>query len=104
MLCESFNNRLRGNAEMSAMASQIEQKLRSKFAPKTLEVRDVSHQHAGHAGARPGGQTHFEVEITAAAFDGLNRVAAHRAVMAQLKDEFAGSLHALNIKAKGTKS
>ncbi|MDQ7018444.1 MAG: BolA family protein [Robiginitomaculum sp.] len=86
---------------MSAMAAAIETKLRKAFAPQSLIVRDVSHQHAGHAGARPGGQTHFEVEITSSAFNGLSRLAMHRAVMGQLDEEFAGSLHALNIKAKG---
>ncbi len=86
---------------MSGMATQIEAKLERVFAPQSLIVRDVSASHAGHAGARPGGNTHFEVEITTAAFDGLSRIAMHRAVMAELGDEFAGSLHALNIKAKG---
>ncbi len=86
---------------MSAMAAAIEQKLKAAFDPPSLIVRDVSANHAGHAGARPGGQTHFEVEIIAAAFNGLSRVAAHRAVMAELGDEFAGTLHALNIKARG---
>ncbi|PHS28969.1 MAG: BolA family transcriptional regulator [Robiginitomaculum sp.] len=86
---------------MSAMAAAIETKLREAFAPQSLIVRDVSANHAGHAGARPGGQTHFEVEIACAAFNGLNRLAMHRAVMGQLDDEFAGTLHALNIKAKG---
>jgi BolA family transcriptional regulator, general stress-responsive regulator len=83
------------------MATVIETKLRAAFAPRSLNVRDVSAQHEGHAGARPGGQTHFEVEITAAAFDGMSRIAMHRAVMGELGDEFAGTLHALNIKAKG---
>ncbi len=86
---------------MFEMARNIETKLERAFAPQNLTVRDVSSQHAGHAGARPGGQTHFEVEITAAHFDGLSRVAAHRAIMAELGEEFASSLHALNIKAKG---
>jgi BolA protein len=86
---------------MSEMAAAIEAKLRATFSPQTLDVRDVSHQHAGHAGARPGGQTHFEVEITAEYFNDLSRVAAHRAIMAELGEEFSSTLHALNIKAKG---
>ncbi len=86
---------------MSAMAAAIEKKLQAIFAPQTLIVRDVSAGHAGHAGARPGGQTHFEVEITASHFNDLSRVAAHRAVMGELSEEFSGTLHALNIKAKG---
>ncbi len=84
---------------MSTMAKTIESKLNAAFAPSALTVRDVSAAHAGHAGARPGGQTHFEVDITAKAFDGMSRIAMHRAIMAELDDEFAASLHALNIRA-----
>ena len=86
---------------MGIMAEKIDAKLRAAFDPVQISVRDVSARHAGHAGARPGGNSHFEVEITAAAFNGLSRIAAHRAVMAVLADEFASTLHALNIKAKG---
>ena len=86
---------------MGMMADKIEAKLRAAFAPVQLSVRDVSASHAGHAGARPGGQTHFEVDISAAAFNGLTRVAMHRAVMGALDEEFAQGLHALKIKARG---
>ena len=88
---------------MGTMAQKIEAKLRSAFDPVQLHVRDVSARHAGHAGARPGGNTHFEVEIAAAAFDGLPRIAMHRAVMAALEEEFANTLHALSIKARGAR-
>jgi BolA family transcriptional regulator, general stress-responsive regulator len=63
-------------------------------------VVDESDRHKGHAGARPGGETHFRVRITAEAFRGKGRVDAHRLIYAALGGEIAGGLHALAIDAK----
>jgi BolA protein len=63
-----------------------------------LEVQDDSHLHAGHAGAAPGGETHYSVRLVSPAFAGLGRLARSRAVHATLADEFAGGLHALALK------
>jgi len=76
---------------------QIEERLIECFSPDKLSVQDVSWQHAGHAGAPNGGQSHFEVEISASAFAGKGRVAAHRAIHAELADLLAGPIHALQI-------
>ena len=65
-----------------------------------LEVEDDSARHHGHAGATPGGESHFNVAIEAAHFKGLNRVARQRAVLAALAEELAGPVHALSIKAR----
>lgn len=81
------------------VAERIRLKLEDAFAPKALELVDDSHRHLGHAGSRPGGETHFRLTIVAHAFQGLSRVERQRAVMRALKDEFAGGLHALNIAA-----
>jgi BolA protein len=81
-----------------SVVSTIEKKLREAFAPDHLEVRDDSHLHAGHMGARPEGETHFHVEITAKAFAGLNRVAQQRAINKVLVEELAGPVHALQLK------
>jgi BolA family transcriptional regulator, general stress-responsive regulator len=71
------------------------------LSPQSLEVIDESHQHAGHAGARPGGETHFRVRITSAAFAGQSRVDRHRAVNALLADELRpDGVHALAIEAR----
>jgi BolA protein len=70
------------------------------FTPEALEVIDDSARHAGHAGASPEGETHFNVEIIAAAFSGQTRVQRQRAVNAALKEEFDSGLHALSIKAR----
>ena len=76
---------------------RIEQALRLAFGPSALEVRDESALHAGHAGAAPGGQTHFAVWMVSRRFSGLSRVARQRAVNETLADEFASGLHALSL-------
>ncbi|MFM9889968.1 MAG: BolA family protein [Rickettsiales bacterium] len=78
----------------------IRMALEQRFAPESLVVTDDSAKHAGHAGAQPGGQTHFTVKIVAEDFRGMNRVARHRAVYAVLEPLFAQGLHALAIDAK----
>lgn len=81
-------------------AERIRAALQTRFAPVRLEVQDDSAKHAGHMGARPGGQTHFAVLITAEAFAGLSRVARHRGVHDALALEFASGLHALSVVAR----
>ena len=82
---------------MSTRPIRIETLLRQHFAPAVLRVTDASQRHAGHAGASPGGQTHYSVLLVAEAFAGQNRVARSRAVHALLAEEFAGGLHALAL-------
>jgi len=77
----------------------ITQKLTKAFAPESLSVVDESHLHAGHAGARPGGETHYRVHIVSDAFRGKSRVDRHRMINATLAGELAGSVHALAIHA-----
>jgi BolA protein len=71
--------------------------LNDAFAPSLLEIEDVSYQHAGHAGAPAGGESHFELRIKAAAFEGQSRIACHRQVNKVLADLLAGPVHALQI-------
>ena len=78
----------------------IIKKLARSFAPERLQVVDDSHRHAGHAGARPGGETHFNVYIVSSAFDGKSRIERHRMVNATLSEELAGGIHALAIRAE----
>jgi BolA protein len=85
---------------MGAVASTIHEKLAAAFSPIKLVVEDDSARHQGHAGARPGGESHFNVVIEAAQFEGLSRVARQRAVLAALADELAGPVHALSISAR----
>ena len=79
--------------------SILEEKLRTAFAPDWLEIVDESHRHAGHAGHRPEGETHFRVAIVSAAFAGKSRVERHRLVNAVLAEELASRVHALALKA-----
>jgi len=84
---------------MGQVRDRIEAKLREAFDPVELVVTDDSHLHAGHAGAPEGGESHFSVRITAARFEGQNRVAIHRQVNDVLADELAGPVHALALRA-----
>jgi stress-induced morphogen len=79
-------------------AERIHATLTARFAPTQLVVQDDSAQHAGHAGAAAGGETHYTVVMEAAAFSGLNRVARSRMVNEALADEFTTGLHALALK------
>lgn len=80
-----------------SVADTIRAKLTERFAPSRLEVLDESHRHAGHEGARPGGETHFGVTIVSAAFAGLGRVARQRLVYQALAQELASRVHALSL-------
>jgi BolA protein len=84
---------------MGAVTSAIRDKLSRAFQPKRLEIVDDSARHHGHAGSRPGGESHFNVVIEAEAFQGQGRVQRQRAVYAALKEELAGPVHALSVKA-----
>jgi len=78
----------------------IEARLAAELAPARLAVVDESHLHAGHSGARPGGETHFRVDVVSDAFEGKSRVDRHRVVNALLAEAFARGLHALAVKAR----
>ena len=83
---------------MGQVADTIRRKLQEAFAPDRLEVVDDSDKHAGHAGARPGGETHFSVTLVARAFEGVGRVDRQRQVYAVLEDELApDGVHALAL-------
>lgn len=84
---------------MGAVSEAIHHKLDTAFAPSRLDVVDDSDRHAGHAGAREGGESHFSVTIEAAAFAGVGRVQRQRMVYGALTEELAGPVHALSVKA-----
>ncbi len=80
-----------------SVADTIHSKLTDRFAPARLDVIDDSHRHAGHAGARAEGETHFTVKIVSAGFAGLSRVARQRLVYQTLAEELATRVHALSL-------
>jgi len=80
------------------VADTIREKLQAAFAPSELDVEDDSHKHAGHAGARPGGQTHFSVRIVSESFVGASRVERQRRVYAALAELMKpNGIHALAL-------
>ena len=82
---------------MPSVAERMRAKIEAAFAPDDITITDDSHKHAGHAGARPGGESHFTVAIVSAAFAGKGRVDRQRLVYAALADELAGPVHALAL-------
>ncbi len=87
-----------------SVEKSIREKLTQAFSPSELSVENESGKHAGHAGARDHlgrvtGETHFRVRVVSRHFEGKNRVERHREVNAALKEELAGPVHALAIKA-----
>ena len=82
---------------MESRAARIEALLRQHLAPALIRVQDDSQQHAGHAGARPGGQTHYSVLLVSDGFHGQTRIARSRAVHALLEPEVQAGLHALAL-------
>ena len=85
---------------MTTMRDWIDETLRSALAPTHLDVIDESHLHAGHSGARPGGETHYRLDIVASAFEGKSRVERHRLVNALMDEAFGRGLHALALRAR----
>ena len=81
-----------------SVAATIESKLTAALQPTRVQVIDESELHKGHAGHRPGGESHFRVEIVSAAFDGQSRVARQRRVYEILAAELRAGVHALALK------
>lgn len=84
---------------MPHVARDMRGKLTEALAPTRLEIVDDSARHAGHAGARAGGESHFNVTIQSAAFAGLGRLERQRLVYRVLGEMLAGPVHALSLKA-----
>ena len=81
------------------VAESIRRKLEAAFQPERLVVEDESHRHAG---ARPEGETHFQVTMVSASFDGLSRIDRQRRVHQVLAEELKGPVHALALNLKGS--
>ncbi len=89
----------RGPLPREQRVEAIRAALEQALTPVQLDVRDDSHRHANHPGARDG-RGHFHVEIVSAAFAGMNPLARHRAVYAALGDLMATDIHALSMRAR----
>jgi BolA protein len=83
-----------------AIKDTISNKLQEAFTPESLQVIDESQLHEGHAGHRPGGETHFRVHIVSSAFKGKSRLERHRMINSLLAAELSGGVHALALHAQ----
>jgi BolA family transcriptional regulator, general stress-responsive regulator len=81
------------------VASEIRGRL-AALEPLALEVFDESAKHEGHAGARPGGQTHWRLTIVSPRFSGQSTVARHRMIYQALGTLMQDPIHALAIQAR----
>lgn len=79
------------------VANIIKEKLTEALSPIDLDVLDESHKHAGHAGSRPEGESHFNVKIVSQAFEGKSRVERQRLVYQALSEEMKQDIHALAL-------
>ena len=79
------------------IADLMATRLTEAFAPTLLEIHDDSEKHRGHAGYQEGGESHWQIVISSAVFDGMNRLARHRAIHAALGKDIIGRIHALAI-------
>jgi BolA protein len=86
-------------ARPTPVADAIRQRLTAALTPSRLDLIDQSAAHAGHAGARPEGETHFRVLIVAATFAGKSQIERERMVFAALGDLMRTDIHALSIAA-----
>ncbi len=83
-----------------SVAETIEQKLKAAFTVTHMEVIDDSARHAGHAGARASGESHFNLMLVSPDFEGKNKVARQREIYRVLKEEMAGPIHALSLDVR----
>ena len=81
-----------------SVAEIIQQKINARLSPEVLEVTDESHLHAGHAGAREGGESHFRILVVSDQFEGVSRIARQRMINDILREELDGPIHALAMK------
>ena len=84
----------------SPRASRMKKALQERFNPLSFELIDESSRHAGHGGARPEGETHFRIRMTADAFTGQTRVNRQRLINEALREEFEAGLHALAMELR----
>lgn len=81
-----------------SVAKTMETKLKEAFSPDVIELEDESYRHAGHAGANPDGESHFQLLIVSDKFEGVSRVQRQRMVYDVLAEEMKGRVHALVLK------
>jgi BolA protein len=86
-------------AATGPVAREMIDRLNAALSPTRIDLEDQSHQHEGHAGHDPRGESHFALTIESPAFKGLSRVDRQRKIYAALGDLMRERVHALTIKA-----
>jgi BolA protein len=86
--------------KLERMLDHIKKTLQDHFDPDELLVFDVSEAHRGHSGFQEGGESHFDVTITAAQFAGMSRLAQHRAIHTALGPQIMDRIHALALTVR----
>ena len=92
-------NAATGPVAKGPIAREMIERLTAALSPTRLELEDQSHQHIGHAGHDPRGESHFALTIASPAFSGLSRVERQRRVHAALGELMRERVHSLTIKA-----
>ena len=87
------------DAATGPVAREMIERLTAALAPTRLELEDQSHQHIGHAGHDPRGESHFALTIESPVLAGLSRVERQRKVYAALGELMRERVHALTIRA-----
>jgi BolA family transcriptional regulator, general stress-responsive regulator len=82
-----------------SVAARIRERL-AALDPLDVELVDESSKHAGHAGWRPGGGTHWRLSIVSPRFAGQTTLARHRMVYQALGELMQNPIHALAITAR----
>ena len=82
------------------ISTTMEEKLQKRFSPFMLKIEDVSEMHRGHGGFKEGGETHFIIYINCAEFKDKNKLAVHRLINEELKDEWENGVHSISIKTE----
>jgi BolA family transcriptional regulator, general stress-responsive regulator len=81
------------------VATELKARLLAELEPQRLAIEDESALHAGHAGSRPAGETHFRVAVVSQRFEGHSRIDRQRLVHAAAADLLRTDIHALSVQA-----
>jgi BolA protein len=81
-----------------SISTRIRRKLTEALAPTRLVISDDSERHLGHGAHHPDGESHFQLTVVSAAFEGQTKIARHRMVYAILMEELSERVHALGLR------
>lgn len=81
-----------------SVAEIMKKKLTEALSPENMVLEDESYMHAGHAGANPQGESHFNLLIVSDKFEGISRVQRQRMVYDILAEELRDRVHALSLR------